>query len=260
MRNRPGRADGAAVGYVTACDRGRAVRALGRGARKRARDRDDGRGTADGLLARPHARADVLRSGPDWHLDAAVCTRSRPSWKNTDQPEEVDPIPLDVFLDYSDWFRSTKRSRSAKRSSANVQVERPLRGHPRQRQAHPRRRPGLRPGIRHYTNLPGLGRLAPARMGAHTCDLVRFEELAGARVLIVGGRQSAYEWAALIREHGAERIDIVHRHAVPTFRARELEVRRPHVEQTDQDPRVLAQPSTGTNRNGSGRRSGRSAG
>jgi FAD-dependent urate hydroxylase len=38
---------------------------------------------------------------------------------------------------------------------------------------------------------------------------VRFDELAGSRVLIVGGRQSAYEWAALIREHGAERIDIV---------------------------------------------------
>jgi hypothetical protein len=30
-------------------------------------------------------------------------------------------------------------------------------------------------------------------------------------------RQSAYEWAALVREHGAARIDIVHRHDVPRF-------------------------------------------
>jgi FAD-dependent urate hydroxylase len=33
----------------------------------------------------------------------------------------------------------------------------------------------------------------------------------------VGGRQSAYEWAALAGEHGAERVDIVHRHDVPRF-------------------------------------------
>jgi FAD-dependent urate hydroxylase len=36
-------------------------------------------------------------------------------------------------------------------------------------------------------------------------------------VLIVGGRQSAYEWAALLAENGAERIDVVHRHDVPRF-------------------------------------------
>ncbi len=40
---------------------------------------------------------------------------------------------------------------------------------------------------------------------------------AARRVLIVGGRQSAYEWAALIGEQEAERIDIVHRHDVPQF-------------------------------------------
>ena len=64
------------------------------------------------------------------------------------------------------------------------------------------------PGIRHYTNLPDWAASVPAEMRAHTCDLVRFEELAGARVLIVGGRQSAYEWAALIAEHGAERSSV----------------------------------------------------
>jgi thioredoxin reductase len=73
------------------------------------------------------------------------------------------------------------------------------------------------PGIRHYTNLPGWAASVSNGLAAHTCDLVCFDELAGARVLIVGGRQSAYEWAALIGEHGAERIHVVHRHAVPRF-------------------------------------------
>ena len=57
----------------------------------------------------------------------------------------------------------------------------------------------------------------PDGLCSHTCDLVRFHDFAGARVLIVGGRQSAYEWAALIGEAGAEQVDIVHRHEVPRF-------------------------------------------
>jgi lysine/ornithine N-monooxygenase len=73
------------------------------------------------------------------------------------------------------------------------------------------------PGIQHYTHVPEWAASLPPRRGTHTCDLVSFDQLAGARVLIVGGRQSAYEWAALILEHGAERIEIVHRHDVPRF-------------------------------------------
>jgi cation diffusion facilitator CzcD-associated flavoprotein CzcO len=43
------------------------------------------------------------------------------------------------------------------------------------------------------------------------------ERFSGARVLIVGGRLSAFETAALLAEAGAERVDIVHRHAPPCF-------------------------------------------
>ena len=68
------------------------------------------------------------------------------------------------------------------------------------------------PGIAHFTHRPEW-----ARDGEHTCDLVDFSGYAGARVLIVGGRQSAYEWAALLSEHGAEHIDVVHRHPTPRF-------------------------------------------
>src|SRR5262249_6630924 len=69
----------------------------------------------------------------------------------------------------------------------------------------------------YFAHLPDWAKSVPPVQSVHTCDLVRFEPFAGKRVLIVGGRQSAYEWAALLREHGAERIDIVHRHDVPRF-------------------------------------------
>jgi thioredoxin reductase len=36
-------------------------------------------------------------------------------------------------------------------------------------------------------------------------------------VLIVGGRQSAFEWAALLAEAGAKQVDLVYRHDTPAF-------------------------------------------
>jgi thioredoxin reductase len=61
--------------------------------------------------------------------------------------------------------------------------------------------------------------MIPADRRAHTCDLVDFTPLAGQRCLIVGGRQSAFEWAALLAEAGAEAVHVVHRHDPPSFEA-----------------------------------------
>jgi FAD-dependent urate hydroxylase len=175
-----------------------------------------------------------LRSGVDWHLDASgVHTFEAFVEERGLTEEELDPIPLRTFLGYCDWFRAGKRipvreevvSSLARR---NGRFEATLAG-------------GNRivadavvcaPGIRHYTHLPEWAAALPAGVAAHTCDLVRFDELAGARVLIIGGRQSAYEWAALIREHGAERIDVVHRHAVPRFERVSWKFVDEHVENT----------------------------
>ena len=54
------------------------------------------------------------------------------------------------------------------------------------------------PGAAYFRQFPGWASLLPEGISAHTCDLVHFDELAGARVLVIGGRQSAYEWAALL--------------------------------------------------------------
>lgn len=160
-----------------------------------------------------------LRSGPDWHLDAAgEHTLDAYLQERQIRSEEVDPIPIGVFLDYADWFRQRKAIDVQEEfvtglAKPNGRFEATLES-------------GERivadavvaaPGIRHYRHLPEWASALTPGCAAHTCDLVRFEEFAGARVLIIGGRQSAYEWAALIREHGAARIDIVHRHEVPRF-------------------------------------------
>ncbi|HZO63423.1 MAG TPA: FAD-dependent oxidoreductase [Kribbellaceae bacterium] len=175
-----------------------------------------------------------LRSGPEWHLDAAgVHTQQAYLEERGIDPRDVDPIPIGVFLDYAEWFRQAKgieplddlvddvvRSNghftatlsSGERIDAEAVV--------------------AAPGIAHFTHFPAWADSVPPDRATHTCDLVRFDDLAGARVLIVGGRQSAYEWAALLADHGAERIDMVHRHDVPAFERVSWSFVDAHVEST----------------------------
>jgi FAD-dependent urate hydroxylase len=175
-----------------------------------------------------------LRSGPDWHLDgAAVHTLEAYLEEQGIRPGEVDPIPVGVFLDYADWFKRAKGIEVREEFvdtlvKADGRFEATLRSGERIRAD----AVVAAPGIRHYASVPGWASSLPPGLAAHTCDLVRFDDMAGARVLIIGGRQSAYEWAALIREHGAARIDIAHRHDIPRFERVSWKFVDAHVEQT----------------------------
>ncbi|HJW60531.1 MAG TPA: dimethylaniline monooxygenase, partial [Actinomycetota bacterium] len=51
----------------------------------------------------------LLRSGPDWHLDASgVHTLEAYLEERAIDPADVDPLPLGLFLDYAEWFRRAK--------------------------------------------------------------------------------------------------------------------------------------------------------
>ena len=52
---------------------------------------------------------------------------------------------------------------------------------------------------------PELAAMLPAGRWSHTCDTVDLAALRDKRVLIVGGRQSAFEWAAILADEGAAR-------------------------------------------------------
>jgi FAD-dependent urate hydroxylase len=160
-----------------------------------------------------------LRSGPDWHLDAAgVHTFEAYLEEKGIEADKVDPVPISVFLDYTAWFQDNKglvaRTNLVSQLTHNGKTFEALLSDGERITAEA---VVVAPGIRHFQQLPPWADSVSPEVAAHTVDAVDFEDLRGARVLIVGGRQSAYEWAALIGEHGAERIDIVHRHDVPLF-------------------------------------------
>jgi FAD-dependent urate hydroxylase len=163
-----------------------------------------------------------LRSGPDWHMDPA---NELTFEAFTSKPP--DPIPLGLFLDYADWFRT----------QANIQVEdrrvtsltEDLKATLDDGTTIEARAVVAAPGVAHFTHRPEWATQIP---GEHTCDLTHFKDVSGARVLIIGGRQSAYEWAALIQEAGAESVDLVHRHDPPRFEKVSWRFVDPHVEST----------------------------
>jgi thioredoxin reductase len=92
-------------------------------------------------------------------------------------------------------------------------------------------------GFKYFKNLPQelTGRL-PAGRWAHTCDLVDFTGIKGKRVLILGGRQSAFEWAALMSEAGAAEVHVSHRHDSPEFTAADWAWANPLVEAMAENP------------------------
>jgi FAD-dependent urate hydroxylase len=162
----------------------------------------------------------LLRSGTDWHLDAdGIDTFEAYLAERGIDPADVDPVPLATFIDYADWFcaQTGIEPRPTFVSSLEQRDGRFLVSFEDGRQLTADTVVAA-PGIARFPVIPDW---VPASLSeprwSHTCTLVRFERLRAARVLIVGGRQSAFEWAALLAEAGAKSVHVVHRHDTPSF-------------------------------------------
>ncbi len=164
-----------------------------------------------------------LRSACDWHLD--------PSNQDTIEAylqtqgltsADVEPLSLAFYLDYAAWFQDqqgiepvpmfvqqldvfpekTPRFRATMADGSTIHAD----------------TVAIAPGFKPFKNEPAeLVAHIPAGRYSHTCEHVDFNDMAGRRCLIVGGRQSAFEWTALLQEAGATAVHVVHRHDTPAF-------------------------------------------
>jgi FAD-dependent urate hydroxylase len=161
-----------------------------------------------------------LRSGTDWHLDAlGVHTFERYLRERGLTPEQVHPIPLGLFREYGMWFlrqydlsprqalvrerrKTNEGFAAALDNGSTIHAEKVLLGL----------------GFGWFRHLPpDLTGILPTGRYSHTCDTAAFDSLRGRRVLIIGGRQSAFEWAALMHERGVAEIHLSYRHPTPEF-------------------------------------------
>ena len=160
-----------------------------------------------------------LRSACDWHLDPVnIHTIEKFLESRGQTTRDVEPLSLEFYLAYADWFQKQKQittlpSYIERLDHTDGFVATTVDGDTiRARQV------ALAPGFKHFANIPDeLKARLPEDRYTHTCDFTDFSAAANTRYLIVGGRQSAFEWAALLVEAGASAIYISHRHDTPAF-------------------------------------------
>ena len=180
-----------------------------------------------------------LRSACDWHLDPQnVHTIEAYLQSQGKTSKDVEPLSLDFYLTYTDWFQKQKNIQPQPvyierldfsnehfiATAANGDVINA-------------KNVVLAPGFKHFANIPeDLKAKLPAGSFQHTCDYVDFSDAANNRYLIIGGRQSAFEWAALLLEAGAAAVHLSHRHASPAFAVAEWSWIKPLVDNMVEDP------------------------
>ncbi len=161
-----------------------------------------------------------LRSEAGWHMDPLETnTLVHFLAERALTPKEVEPIPIDLFLEYGEWFLKKtgvhpNPALVSQLSHRGDHFEALLEGG----ETVIARSAVVAPGFRFFKNVPDeIVHDLPADRYCHTSDFHEFEGFKGSRCLIIGGRQSAFETAALLRENGAQSVDLVYRHATPMF-------------------------------------------
>jgi len=180
-----------------------------------------------------------LRSACDWHYDPQnVHTIEAYLQSRGQTPKDVEPLSVDFYLTYVDWFQKQKNIQSLpiyieRLDSSNEHfVATTANG-----DVITANNVVLAPGFRHFAHIPEeLKTKVPPGSFQHTCEYVDFSDAANMRYLIVGGRQSAYEWAALLLEAGAAAVHLSHRHASPAYAVADWSWVKPLVDNMVEDP------------------------
>jgi cation diffusion facilitator CzcD-associated flavoprotein CzcO len=157
----------------------------------------------------------LLRSGDDWQLDPEEKLTYREHARRHSLPLG-EPIPLLRFVDYANALaghyqltNDPRRAVAITREQTGYQVR--LEDGEVMRAA----RVAICVGFGPFPNQDhALARHPQAR---HTSQVTDLSGVRGRRLLILGGRQSAFEYAALAAEAGAARVQVVYRHPTPSF-------------------------------------------
>lgn len=180
-----------------------------------------------------------LRSDKDWHIDPLnIHTLESYLLRNGLHYGSDVPIPRDVFLDYCAWFQKEKGIQvDPLFVSAINRVPRGFKTLFHNGEEVLSEHVVVATGFGYFKNIPEeySEKLPPGRF-SHTCDAIEFESLRDKSCLIIGGRQSAFEWATLLVEAGATRVHVSHRHDTPQFTESDWSWVRPLVDATFADP------------------------
>ena len=164
-----------------------------------------------------------LRSGPDWHLDPLgedtilkfLQTKNISSY-------EISPLPIKLYLEYADWFCKEREI-----DPINIYItkldycsadEYRFKAYLNDKRIIEARFVLIAIGFGYFKYFPkDIAEQITESKYLHTADMIDLSKMKSKSCIIVGGRQSAFEWALLMKEAGANKINIVHRHKTPQF-------------------------------------------
>ncbi|WNG35404.1 NAD(P)/FAD-dependent oxidoreductase [Archangium violaceum] len=187
-------------------------------------------------------RGMYLRSRCDWHLDPLdVYTLEHYLQTKGLTPSQAEPLSLPLYLDYAEWFQRQRLI-----ESLHVLVERLDVKDGSSNRFEALLSDGLviradnvlvSTGYGACAHIPEeLARILPEGRFWHSRDFVDFDSLKGQSCLIIGGRQSAFEAAALACEGGAAKVHVSHRHETPAFAPADWSWVNPLLEQSVGNP------------------------
>jgi FAD-dependent urate hydroxylase len=115
------------------------------------------------------------------------------------------PIPLDRFIEYGTWVQEQVAPDLDRRTVRTLSWdEHQFRLDLADGSALTARRVVVAAGIAPFANRPALAAQLPPELASHTSDHRDLGRFSGAKVLVVGGGQSALECAVLLHENGAQ--------------------------------------------------------
>ncbi|HEY6975084.1 MAG TPA: NAD(P)-binding domain-containing protein [Chitinophagaceae bacterium] len=181
-----------------------------------------------------------LRSACDWHLDPKnEHTIERFLSTQHLAPADVEPLSRNFYLSYTEWFQKQKQI-----TALPVYVDRldyadnyKYYAVTDEGDIITANNVVIALGFKYFKHIPPeFENIFPQDACSHTCDLTDMKSMQYKRCLILGGRQSAFEWAALLAEAGAETIYISHRHKSPEFMASDWSWVNPIVDNIVHEP------------------------
>lgn len=154
-----------------------------------------------GMLLRSRARSSSIANPRRLH--------SLGAWAAARRFELPNPIPVELFVEYGSWFQQHAVGRVDARRVATLDMDGgrfhlALEDGTAREASHVVVAAGISPFARRPVPFTGL----PRELVSHSSEHRTLDRLAGRRVAVVGGGQSALESAALLHEAGA-RVELI---------------------------------------------------
>lgn len=182
-----------------------------------------------------------LRSAYDWHLDpTGIDTFEKFMLEQGLKIDEYRPVPLELYLEYAGWFQKQKNINPVNNMVVKLDYDEDCSEFTAEMdngESITSKNVLLAIGFKYFKNIPSeFSEKIPEDMYTHTCDINSFDRFRDKKCLIIGGRMSAFESAALLNESGAKEVNISFRHNTPEFAESEWNWVTPLLEKMSENP------------------------